>query len=42
MDQVKKKFAQLKLELDEAREEVDSLKADKKESDDKADAVRDS
>ena len=42
MEQVKKKFAVLKLELDEAREEGDKLRAEKKESDDRADAVRDS
>jgi len=42
MEQVKKKFAALKLELDESKEEADKLRADKKESDERADAVGDS
>jgi len=42
MEQVKKKFAAIKLELDEAKEEADNLRQEKKEADERADAVSDS
>ena len=39
MEQVKKKIAQLKIECDEAKAQLDDAKREKKESDDRADQV---
>ena len=39
MEQVKKKIAQLKVECDEAKAQLDDAKREKKEAEEKADAV---
>lgn len=39
MEQVKKKIAQLKVECDEAKAQLDDAKREKKEADERADAV---
>lgn len=39
MEQVKKKIAALKLECDEAKEQLEDAKREKKEADERADAV---
>jgi len=39
MEQIKKKIATLKIECDEAKAQLDDVKREKKESDDRADAV---